>query len=512
MAMWPFGLGKVLDRSFSEHGSDLAVATDTSRRTYEHLGVRAHRLANALRSLGLRPGDSVAVLLTNRIEYPEVDAALAIAGLVRVALNVRLGLDECSFILDDSSARAIVSEEAFDEVVAELSDRRDLIWVRMGSGQIGGTSSYEELIDAASSKRAIEHVSLEAPAWVAYTSGTTGRPKGVVLSNRALLSVSFNLMVELGPIAPGRSILLPQPLSHGAGYFVLPYLSAGATVHIMDRFEPEKVLWLGTENAIDTLKCVPTMLVDLLDLDSQIPFESVIYGAASIPGPQVDRALDRWGAVLVQLYGQSEAPATITVLHKDDHKRPGPQRTSAGRPWRTIDVEVLDEEGHPVAPGELGEVVVRGGHLMTGYLGQPELTSEVLRSGRLWTRDMAVLDENGYIYLRGRRDEMINSGGFNIAPREVEDVVVRHPGVKEAVAMGFPHERWGEAVRVVILRADGSDVGAQEILDFCRGQLGFRRPRSVVFTPDMPRTSYGKIDRSALVGKYAQAEEGDLPT
>lgn len=497
---WPFDVARLMLRSVQEHRGDVAISFEGRDRTYGEVGDRALRLAHGLRALGLGAGDRVAVLLGNRLEYPEVDVGLAFAGLVRVAVNVRLNAHDLSYILEDCGARALVTEEVYDEVAAELAARHGVHLVRMGDGDApAGARSYEELLaESRASSSAIEMQPETAPAWISYTSGTTGRPKGVVLSHRSLVNVAFNLMLEVGPIAPGRSILLPQPLSHGAGYFVLPYLGAGARLHIMRKFDPEEALDLGQKHQISTLKCVPTMLVDVLDLERPIPFETVIYGAAPIAPPQVERALDRWGPVLMQLYGQSEAPVSITVLHKDDHARPGPQRSSAGRPWRTVDVEVLDPSGQPVPDGEMGEVTVRGAHLMDGYLGQPELTAEVLRAGRVWTRDMAVRDEQGYIYLRGRRDEMIISGGYNIAPKEVEDVVVQHPAVKDCVAIGVPHDRWGQTVEVHVLRSRGEAVGADDLIEFCKERLGFRRPRSVVFVDELPRTAYGKIDRSRI--------------
>lgn len=496
---WPFDLARLIGRSIDEHAKDVAVSFEGREQTYGELGDRARRLANALRSSGLEGGDRVAVLLSNRLEYPEVDVALAFAGLVRVALNIRLTVDDLDYIFEDAGVRAIVSEELFDEASSELVERHGVQWIRMGPGSApSGATSYEQLIAETSAPSVFEQRPDSAPAWISYTSGTTGRPKGVVLSHRALVNVAFNLMLEMGPIAPGRSILLPQPLSHGAGYFVVPYLAAGATVHVMRKFDPQHTLELGERHQISTLKCVPTMLVDVLDTERSLPFETVIYGAAPIAPPQVERALDRWGPVLMQVYGQSEAPVTVTVLHKEDHARPGPQRSSAGRPWRTVDVAVLDPDGRPVPTGELGEVTVRGAHLMDGYLGKPDLTAEILRDGRVWTRDLAVRDEQGYIYLRGRRDEMINSGGYNIAPKEVEDVVVAHPAVKECVALGVPHERWGQAVEVHVLCSPGAAVDAAELEEFCKPRLGFRRPRSVVFVDELPRTAYGKIDRSQI--------------
>jgi acyl-CoA synthetase (AMP-forming)/AMP-acid ligase II len=310
----------------------------------------------------------------------------------------------------------------------------------------------------------------------------------------------MNVLLELGPVEPGASILLPQALSHGAGYFVLPYLVAGGSLRLMSRFDPDRAIHIGGIERVTTLKLVPTMLRDLVDATVSSPFETIIYGAAPMATPQLELALERLGPVLAQIYGQSEAPVTITHLSKADHAQPGPHRASAGRPWRSVKVEVVRPDGEPTDPGELGEVVVRGGHLMTGYHERPDLTNEVLRGGFLWTHDMAVVDELGFVYLMGRNDEMINSGGFNIAPKEIEDVLAGHPGVKECVVVGVPDPRWGEAVTAYVVRAPGTEVTEQELRHFTTAPLGFRRPKTVVFVTALPRTPYGKIDRGRLRG------------
>ncbi len=189
---------------------------------------------------------------------------------------------------------------------------------------------------------------------------------------------------------------------------------------------------------------------------------------------------------------------TIAVLDKEDHVRAGDHRRSNGRAWRTVSVDVVDPVGCSPPPGELGEVVVGGLHLMSGYRGLPEQTSAVLRGGRVWTRDMGYLDEAGYLYLRGRTDEMINSGGFNIAPREIEEVVVKHVAVQDCVAMGVPADRWGDTVLAFVTLQPGHSTTEDEVIEFTRERLGFRRPRTVVFLDDLPRNAYGKIDRSEL--------------
>jgi acyl-CoA synthetase (AMP-forming)/AMP-acid ligase II len=508
-AYWGGGLSlpQLYRRAAVEQRGNPAAVCGGRERSFEALIDRAQRLANGLAGLGLTPGDRVAILLPNCLEYPEIDVGLSLAGLVRVGLNVRLGVEDFSFMLEDCQPRALISDETGDEVAAELAERFGVEWIRLGEGAGPDPArDYERLLES-SSQRVVEVPrDPSAASWIVYTSGTSGRPKGIVLSERAVSSVAFNLMLDFGPIRPGKSILLPQPLSHGAGYFSVANLIAGAAMYITPRFDPEEAVAMGRRHGIATFKCVPTMLCDMLDVADEIPFESVIYGAAPLALPKLEEAVDRYGPVLQQLYGQSEAPMTITVLQKEDHARPGSHRASAGRACRAVAVDVVDPEGSPMEPGEIGEIVVSGSHLMDGYLGLPELTAEVLRDGWLWTRDMGFRDEEGYVYLRGRADEMIISGGFNVAPKEVEDVVLLHPEVRACAVVGVPDDRLGETVQVHVVPVDGSAVDADSIVDFCKPTLGFRRPRSVVFTDSLPASAYGKIDRAAL--RASGAAEG----
>ncbi len=465
----------LITRAVGEHRRDIAIMSGNDSRNYAELDRRARRLANGLGATGLRPGDRVGVLAENSILYPEVDIALAYAGLVRVALNARLGLPEFSYILDDAGVRALVTDDQFDETAAVLAQSFDLVWLRQGASVPTGATDLEHVIDKGSETRpdAVHHA--EDPAWISYTSGTTGKPKGVVLSRRALVQVTFNLLMELGPPVPGRSVLLPQQFSHGAGFFLWPYLATGGTVHIQRKWDPEEALDIGRRHRIDTLKLVPAMLFDLIQTSGSATFETIIYGAAPLPAAHLEAATDRFGEAFIQIYGQSEAPATLAVLHKSDHARPGPHRHSAGRPWRTVDLVVLDPAGHPVEPGEMGEIVARGTQFMTGYHRLPKETTETLRDGWLWTRDMGVMDEDGFVYLRGRRDDTINSGGFNIAPKEVEEIVEAHPAVDECVAVGVPDRRLGQMVRVYITLAGAVSFDEEDLIEFCKPRLGFRR-------------------------------------
>ncbi len=460
---------------------------------------RAERFANALDRLGVGEGAAVGVLSENRIEYVVVDAALALARRVRVALNCRLHRDDFRFALRDSGAQVLVHSAAFAEDAAALAS--DLGFIAIDLDSDGGSAmSFAGIVADESGASVVRAGVDEDPAWISYTSGTSGRPKGVVLSHRALREVAFNLLLELGPRQRGERIVLAQPLSHGAGYLVLPHLLAGGGVYIMDGFVADEAVWAAGQPGVNTLKVVPAMFPPLLEAcaatGGSIGYDCVIYGAAPMPAPILEESLERFGPVLVQIYGQSEAPMTITCLHKEDHKRPGPHRATAGRAWQSVAVEARNPDGETLPAGEIGEIVIQGPHHMTGYLGLPAETAEVLRDGWVWTKDVGTIDDQGFVQLLGRSDEMINSGGFNISPREVEQALQDHPAVVDCVVLGVPDARWGTAVNALVeLRAE-SPADAEEIVDFLRPRLSFRTPKRIVVTDGIPRNPYGKVDRA----------------
>jgi fatty-acyl-CoA synthase len=488
-------------RAVAAYGDYVAVDDGRRQRTFAELGSRAERLANALDQLGVPDGASVGILSENRAELVEVDCGIAFASRVRVALNARLHLDDFRYIADDAQLRALVYSREHAEAARSLVDEFGLVAVPLDADDDDGRPCVERLLRDASGARRVRDDDPERPAWISYTSGTTGRPKGVVLSHRAVREVALNLILELGPVEAGEMIVLTQALSHASGYFVLPYLMSGAGVHVMTSFDPDEVWRLSRRDNYRTLKAVPAMLEPLLDADSgDWGYESLVYGASSVPLPVLDRALERFGPILVQDYGQSEAPMTLTCLTKTDHLDPA-ARQSAGRPWRSVAVEVRDLDGRHLDAGELGEVYVRGSHLMTRYHRNPDATAEVLVDGWLRTKDLARTDERGYVYLQGRADEMINSGGYNIAPREVEDILTSHEQVREAVVLGLPDPRWGDAVTAVVRLRDPGSVSGDAIVDFVRPRLGIRTPRRLEVWDSIPRTPYGKVDRTLLRNK-----------
>lgn len=504
-------LAYLIRRAAREYPDAPAISDRSTLRSLSQVVDRAERFANALDAHGIPTMASIGVISENRIEYPEVDLGIALAGRVRVALNSRLSRADFAFSLRDCDARVLVHTAEFAEDAHALADELGLMLINLDRPE-EGECGYADFVESASPASVLRSIAEEQPAWISYTSGTTGRPKGVVLSHRAIREVSLNLMLELGPHGPGERMVLAQPLSHGAGYFVLPQLIAGGGVHVMATFDPEEVIWASSQPGVTAFKAVPAMFPPLLDAAerSRVNFDTIIYGAAPMPGPILDRALDQFGNVLVQVYGQSEAPITLTCLHKQDHEFAGAHRSSAGRPWRSVAIEIRDPDGVALPVGEVGEVTVKGTHHMSEYLNLEEATSEVIRDGWIWTKDLGRRDERGFVHLLGRRDEIINSGGFNISPREVEQVLQDHPDVEECVVVGLPHERWGAAVNAMVrLRAD-SPVTEDQLLAFARPRLTFRTPKQVLMTDQIPRNSYGKVDRAKVVTAFEASGEVEL--
>ncbi len=504
-------VGDHIARAVKRYREELAAICGDELRTFAELDDRTNRLANALLARGLAKGDRVAALVENSIRCIEIDFALAKAGLVRVSLNPRSMAKDVSYILADSEARAMIYGGAFADVVGETAANAPCVesWVRIAELDSEPTApveslDYEELLATARPDAVVGHVEPEDLYCLFYTSGTTGRPKGVMLSHRSMVQVAYNLLLDCGPAADGEKVLLMQPMSHGAGFFVLPWFMRGGAAVIMRHFDPAEVVRLTRQHSIETVKLIPTMLQRILRLPDIFPIDlprlrQIIYGASPMPTEVLRDAITKFGSKFVQVYGQSEAPVTLTVLPLGDHdpaSRHPDRLASAGRAWTTVEIKVVDENGCEVNAGDMGEVVLRAPHVMSGYWKRPDLTAQAIRDGWLHTNDMGRTDDYGYIYLLGRKDEMIISGGYNIAPREIEEAIYLHGSVQEAAVVGEPDPEWGQAVVAYVAFRD--HTAEQELLDFLKPILGFKRPKRIYRVSELPKNSNGKIQKTVL--------------
>ncbi len=503
-------VGRVVARSARRFADRVAVDGPQGRQTFAELGDRVTRLARGLRSLGLRAGDRVLDLQTNQNTYVETDLAIPTGGLVRVALNYRLHPSDWTRIADDCGATAIVYDAGFAEQTEELRaglDADRVIVIGDGPG-----TPYEALLAAQSPEPLLLSCNPDSLCGLHYSSGTTGHPKGAQRSHRNRIASLGNMVTDVVGALPGRDDVYVHagPITHTSGLFVLPFLAHGAAQVILPSWDPDALLEAiehrgGTHTAL-----VPTMVARLLAMPDIEPdrlrgIKMLAYAGAPMPVEQMRAAYERLTHNLVQYYGLVEAIPPVTVFDAADHARglteePG-LLTSAGRPAAGVEVAIVDEAGRELPPGEVGEVVTRGDHVMPGYWnadGRADLSKSV-RDGWLHTGDLGRLDVTERLWLVDRKGDMIISGGYNIYPREVEDVVAEVPGVHEVAVVGVEDRDWGQRVVALVTVTSAADVTADAILEHCRARMAsYKKPKDVRIVESFPHNSTGKIHKKQL--------------
>jgi long-chain acyl-CoA synthetase len=456
---------------------------------------------------GLSPGDRVAIVMRNRPEYLEAMFAIWHAGLVAVPVNARLHRDEIAYILEDSGTTVVVTDPEHADDVTSLRE-----------AVVAPSERWEQL--TASSPAPPVDRQQDDPAWLFYTSGTTGQPKGATLTNRNLLMMTLSYYADIDAVMPQDCILHAAPLSHGSGLYGLPHVARGAVSVIprsggVDGDEIATLLrrWPGM-----SFFAAPTMVKRLAG-DPAIAaadlshLKTIIYGGAPMYLADLEDALARFGPRLAQIYGQGETPMTITALSKADHAHRDHPRwrdrlQSVGVARTDVEVRVVDDDERDLPAGEIGEVVVRGDVVMAGYWNQPEATTEVLRGGWLHTGDVGSFDADGYLTLRDRSKDLIISGGMNIYPREVEEALLHHAGVRSVAVVGRPDPEWGETVVAFVVPADGAAPPPPEELDrTCLDRIArFKRPRDYRFVDALPTNNYGKVVKRELQEQLRDGE------
>ncbi|MDE0503406.1 MAG: long-chain fatty acid--CoA ligase [Candidatus Poribacteria bacterium] len=501
-------IGRCLTKSARIYPNNLAIAFGERRLSYAEFNGRVNRLANALHGRGIRKGDNVAVLMHNCPEMLESMYAGFKAGCGVVPINFRLHPKEYASIIMHSEAKAvIVSPEFNGEIIktcAQLPCVQSIITL---SGARDNLLNYESLLAAASDQFYDADVDAEDVAWIFYTSGTTGSPKGAMLTHRNLLAMTMNFYADMAPGFGKSDVALhAAPLSHGSGCYALPNIAKGAANVILESksFDPEIALRTIQEHLVTNMFAAPTMIKRLIDSPAIDRYDHsslkyLTYGGAPMLAEDLINAMEKLGPCLVQLYGQAESPMTITYLSHEDHVLDGgsdqmKRLASAGIPRTDVEVKVVDSDGNELPPGETGEIVTRSDLVMNGYWRAPEATAEALRDGWLFTGDMGYMDERGYLFLMDRSRDMIISGGENIYPREIEEVIVGHPAVREVAVIGIPDPEWGEEIKAVVALAPGSAATESELIDFCTEHIArYKKPRSVEFVDELPKNNYGKI-------------------
>jgi long-chain acyl-CoA synthetase len=467
---------------------------------YGELGSRVARLAGHLRALGLAPGHRVALLMKNQPCYLEALYAVWWAGLAAVPINAKLHPEEIGFILENSGTSALF-------VGAELAESVGPQAAHLAATLVPGSAGYDAALAAAPIEAAAR-----APtdlAWLFYTSGTTGRPKGVMLTHRNLQAALACYFMDVDDVDVDDATVYAAPMSHGAGLYNLAFMARAArhVVPLSGGFEPEELTALARSVGRLCLFAAPTMVQRLVDhvAATGAPcdgFKTIVYGGGPMYGADIRRALATMGPRFVQIYGQGESPMTITALSRAEladarHPKWAERIESVGVAQTLVEVRVVDAAGRDLPAGATGEVVVRGDTVMAGYWQNPEASAQALRGGWLGTGDMGALDEDGFLTLKDRSKDVIISGGSNIYPREVEEVLLGHPRVREVSVVGRKDARWGEAV-VAFVACEGA-VDPAELDALCLAHIArFKRPREYRFVDALPKNNYGKVLKTAL--------------
>jgi acyl-CoA synthetase (AMP-forming)/AMP-acid ligase II len=467
-----------------------AVADGFHAWTYGEFAGRIARLAGGLRGRGLAPGDRVMLCMENCAEFLEALFACWTAGLCAVPVNARLHPKEVAHIALDSGAGLVLATPALAETLDGLPG---VVATRSRDYQALFAEPVMPPAGAASDR-----------AWLFYTSGTTGKPKGAVLTHRNLLFMCQCYYADIEQVDERDTSLHAGPLSHGAGLYALPHLLQGGYQVVLPHFEIGAILEALSRHARVSMFAAPTMLTRLVQAPAVATADlrnlrTIFYGGGPMYVADLERALEIFGPRLYQLYGQGESPMTITGLTRRMHVEEGARLASCGVARSGVGVRVVDADDHDLAPGQVGEVVTRSDCVMEGYWRNPAANAETLRGGWLHTGDLGSLDEAGFLTLRDRSKDMIISGGSNIYPREIEEVLLRHPDLVEASVVGRPHPDWGEEVVAFVVARAGAAVETAALDRLCLDHIArFKRPRHYRFVAALPKNNYGKVLKTEL--------------
>jgi long-chain acyl-CoA synthetase len=480
--------------------------------THAQWAARSAGLAQRLQQAGLVPGDRLVLFMRNHPRYLEILWGAWWAGLAVVPVNAKLHPAEVEWIVDNAGARwAFVTHDVAPQALRGLQR------------QVDAESPEADALLAPLPAASLPPPAERGPddlAWLFYTSGTTGRPKGVMLTHRNLTTMGLGYFVDVDPVGEGDAIVYGAPMSHGCGLYAIPHLMAGArhVVPASGGVDPAELFALGQALGPLSTFAAPTIVKRLVDhaeahglapKDAAAAFKTIVYGGAPMYGADIRRALRVMGPRFVQIYGQGETPMVATALSRRhiadrDHPRHAERLVSVGVAQTPVQVRVADAQGRSLPPGEVGEVLVRGDTVMAGYWRNPEASAAALRDGWLWTGDVGTLDADGFLTLKDRSKDLLISGGSNIYPREVEEVLLTAAGVAEVAVVGAPDPEWGEVVVAFVVPQTGAQPDTAALDAHCLAHIArFKRPRRYVFVDSLPKNHYGKVLKTELRARLA---------
>ena len=517
-------LGRLLTHAALRYPGRTGLVWRGRSWTWSETNARVDALARALAARGLGRGDAVLVLARNSNQMFETLWACFKLGAIWVPCNFRLTPPEVAYLAVSSQAKAMISDADFAaqrSAVAEAEIARHII---IGESAEPERELFEDLIAEGKAEpfaeAAVKH---DDPCWYFYTSGTTGRPKGAILTHGQLAFVTNNHIADLMPgLAPDHASLVVAPLSHGAGVHALAQVAKGAVSVITDGpgFDEAHCWQLVEEHRISNMFTVPTILTLLVrhpsvDQHDHSSLRHVIYAGAPMYREDQRFALEKLGKVIVQYYGLGEVTGNITVLPAEEHHLEDSEMRigSCGFPRTGMELAIKDPEGRRLQAGEVGEICVRGPAVFAGYLENPEANAKALKEGWFHSGDLGRLDEAGYLWITGRASDMYISGGANVYPREAEELLLTHPAVAEVAVLGVPDRRWGESGVAVVVAAgalpEDPTALAAEILGHLDGKLaGYKRPRRLFFWGELPTSGYGKVPKHLI--RQQLMDNGDL--
>jgi acyl-CoA synthetase (AMP-forming)/AMP-acid ligase II len=501
-----------------------AFVYGSERVSFQRFNERVNRLIHGLQALGIQKGDVIGILSWNRLEYPEVFGAAMKGGFILAHFNPRLQAEELIHVINDSEARVVFLGPEFVELLDRIHEHlsKAELFLTFGDAE-RQMIAYREVLESHSNEEPEPNIREEDPLVILYTSGTTGIPRGAIYTHRQKMENTAIKALDIG-VEFGDRHLVVLPMFHvGGDSHIWPFFLMGGCNVIMPRpsFDPAETLQMIAEEQITDVHIVPTQLVALLNLPDIEQYDlhrlkRIWYAASPMPTEVLKRGLAVFGPIFMQGYGQTESGPDVTVLNKASHRdamgstEAQSVLASCGQPCIRVHVRIVDETGHDVEAGKIGEIIVKSKRIMTEYWRKPDETKETIRDGWLYTGDMGYYDEQGFIYIADRKKYMIITGGENVYPKQVEDVLYRHPAVKEAAVIGVPDAYWVERVHALVVLKENAQAAEEDIISFCKQHIAhYKAPKTVEVVESLPKNPQGKILKKELRAKYWEQQAPD---
>jgi len=498
-------LGEQLKRASHIDPHREAFIYKDQRLTYQQIDDRATHLAGWLQSNGINHNDKVGFIMKNSLAFAEVFFGIALSGGVGVPINFRLAAEEFKFIINNSDTKILIIDDDYADKIESIRDELPNVELIVTVGELDSESKfihYDSIFEKTVHFTPCEKLTDEDPGMIVYTSGTTGRPKGAVLTHKNLIIDRLILLWEVGTPMHSRQLIVP-PMFHVAAmaYLIRSCMVVGTSV-IHRVFEPEKILQTLEKEKINTMFLVPSMWNNLLQVPDMEKYDLSSMQECSTGGAISPLGLKKKimkvfkNASYGEAFGQTEMSPSATTLNRDDTIR---KTDSVGRPILNVEIRVVDEEMNDVPVGEVGEIVYRGPTVMKEYYNNPEATKNAFKDGWFHSGDLVRVDEEGFVYIVDRKKDMIISGGENIYPAEIEEVLYTHPDILECAVVGFPDIDWGESVKAYIVLKQGKQLTEVDIIEFCKERLAsYKKPKEVEFLDELPRNPSGKVLKTVL--------------